>query len=635
MASLDLNADYKKAQDKITATKAYTELKSDYSKARKKSGESFEKAKSDVTSSLNSVKEKTKSFEKQIKTQFEQLLDINNLTGGKGRNSVNNIKNLLLKTLKNIEPKIQEIIYEECLSAVGCDQQQTFDAQVLYIKVSSIDIGGLLIKDPVESPGKVMYEKIPVQVQTYPFSMNKELYQRIQSGQPYSIDNSQNYIGKSGQDLFDIQYVETDNLGQTGPWFKVTLPNRANNINKVGEFLVDYYQTIKIVDFTTMIAYIIESLTGALSIKADVGINQAGDASKFALILQRILGLCFDNAKEIDVSGIAKIAELDGVDDSFFEFTEIDLRNIDLRVDNLKNGVVEYQDCGNVKLPIDADSIIDALENLQFVPDSDLVSAADAITQSISNNPQWQGLAIEGNIKAALDLNFVKLMAQGLVYSLLSPKILLPIFVMLKSIGQQVVDLITGYIEFAKTFKEFVINLVSKVGGIFVKELFELIKRDIRNLIQQVITDIAKEQGDKRITMILKLIQLLITIAQFITDWRKCKSVIDEILWLLKIAGTGFGVQIPLPLLFASQILDGYSESRAFIGAIEELQKIGVPTGALPDGSPNLDILSKFSQMKAMAKEESENGKVQVAIGALSITPAGLTVPASSFGKKM
>lgn len=635
MASLDLNADYKKAQDKITATKAYTELKSDYSKARKKSGEAFEKAKSDVTSSLNSVKEKTKSFEKQIKTQFEQLLDINNLTGGKGSNSVNYIKNLLLKTLKNIEPKIQEILYEECLSAVGCDQQQTFDAQVLYIKVSSIDIGGLLIKDPVESPGKVMYEKIPVQVQTYPFSMNKELYQRIQSGQPYSIDNGQNYIGKSGQDLFDIQYVETDNLGQTGPWFKVTLPNRANNINKVGEFLVDYYQTIKIVDFTTMIAYIIESLTGALSIKADVGINQAGDASKFALILQRILGLCFDNAKEIDVSGIAKIAELDGVDDSFFEFTEIDLRNIDLRVDNLKNGVVEYQDCGNVKLPIDADSIIDALENLQFVPDSDLVSAADAITQSISNNPQWQGLAIEGNIKAALDLNFVKLMAQGLVYSLLSPKILLPIFVMLKSIGQQVVDLITGYIEFAKTFKEFVINLVSKVGAIFVKELFELIKRDIRNLIQQVITDIAKEQGDKRITMILKLIQLLITIAQFITDWRKCKSVIDEILWLLKIAGTGFGVQIPLPLLFASQILDGYSESRAFIGAIEELQKIGVPTGALPDGSPNLDILSKFSQMKAMAKEESENGKVQVAIGALSITPAGLTVPASSFGKKM
>lgn len=225
MPSLDLNADYKKAQDKISATKTYKELKSDYSKAKKKAGDSFEKAKSEVSSSLNSVKEKTKSFEKQIKTQFEQLLDINNLTGGKGSNSIKYVKNLLLKTLKNIEPKIQEILYQECLSAVGCDQQQTFDAQVIYIKVSSVDIGGLLIKDPAELPGKVMYEKIPVQIQTYPFSMNKELYQRIQSGQPYSIDNSQNYIGQSGQDLFDIQYVETDNIGQTGPWFKVTLFN--------------------------------------------------------------------------------------------------------------------------------------------------------------------------------------------------------------------------------------------------------------------------------------------------------------------------------------------------------------------------------------------------------------------------
>ena len=39
--------------------------------------------------------------------------------------------------------------------------------------------------------------------------------------------------------------------------------------------------------------------------------------------------------------------------------------------------------------------------------------------------------------------------------------------------------------------------------------------------------------------------------------------------------------------------------------------------------------------MKAMAKEESENGKVQIAIGGLSITPAGITVPSSAFGKKM
>jgi hypothetical protein len=196
--------------------------------------------------------------------------------------------------------------------------------------------------------------------------------------------------------------------------------------------------------------------------------------------------------------------------------------------------------------------------------------------------------------------------------------------------------------DFAKNFKSFVFNLVSKIGGLFVKELFELIKKDIKNLIQQVIMDVAKETKDKRIIIILKLIQLLLIITQFISDWRKCKSVVDELLWLLKVSTSGFNAAgafsakgLPLPLLFASQLMEGYSESRAFLGAIEEMQKLGIPTGPMPDGSPNLEVLSKFAQMKAMANEEAENGKVQIAVGPLSITPAGLTVPASAFGKKL
>jgi hypothetical protein len=65
------------------------------------------------------------------------------------------------------------------------------------------------------------------------------------------------------------------------------------------------------------------------------------------------------------------------------------------------------------------------------------------------------------------------------------------------------------------------------------------------------------------------------------------------------------------------------------------MQKLGIPTGPMPDGSPNLDVLKMLGQMKSMASEEAENGKVQIAIGGLTITPAGMTVPSSAFGKKM
>lgn len=631
--SLDLNFDYNSAKKKIEASKSYNDLKEQYNQVTKNAGNSFEQANDEVTESIDKIRQDSKKFQRQIKNQFEQLLDINNVTGGQGSNSIRYIKRLLLKTLKNIEPKIFEIVQDCSLKAIGCDQEQTYDPQILYIKVTSIDLINLLKKDPASDDGKVLYEKYPINVQAYPFAMNKELYERIQSGNPYSTDNGQLYLGASTQPLFDIQYVDFDNFGQTGPWFKITLQPRINNVNKVGTFLVDYYKSIKVVDFTNIMAYIMESLSGAISINANVGIVQADDTSKFLLIIQRILGLCFDNDREIDVSGIAKLAELDGIDNSFFEFTDIDLRNIDQRITNIKNGVVEFEECGNVKLPVNFQEILDSLNNLNFVEDRDLVDAADALTSTLTNNPAWKGFAIEGNINAAVDLNFVKLIVQGLISSLLSPKVLLPIMILLKSLGNTVVDIIDTLVKFMKEFKEFVICIVSRVGAIFVEELFNLIKKDIKNLIQNIILDVAKEKLDKKIIIILKLIQLLILIAEFISDWRRCKSVIDEILWLLRILTSGWGGEIPLPLLFASQLMDGYSETRAFIGAIEEMQKLGIPTGAMPDGSPNLSILQMFGQMKAMANEESENGKVQIAIPPLTMTPSGLTIPASGFGK--
>jgi hypothetical protein len=45
-------------------------------------------------------------------------------------------------------------------------------------------------------------------------------------------------------------------------------------------------------------------------------------------------------------------------------------------------------------------------------------------------------------------------------------------------------------------------------------------------------------------------------------------------------------------------------------------------------------MLSSFAQMKSSSTEDAQNGKVQIAIGPLTMTPAGLTVPANAFGKK-
>jgi len=648
--SLDLENSYKEVKDKISSAKAYTDLKSQYDNLKKTAGNSFDDSRDFAEQKINDLKSNAKKYQKELKNQFEQLIDIKKVLAGKGGNTTKYLKRILMRTLRKVEPKVANILMTECLSVVGCDQQQSYSAgnngQVLYIRVNSIDLGNLLKKDYETNPGKTLYEKQPLgATQTYPYPMNKQLYQRIQNNDPYSTVNGGSlYMGRSGQSLFDIEYTEVNDLGETGSFYKVTLQQRVtlNRLNNVSEFIQDYYKTIKIVDFNSTLSWILECMLGVISIEGNVGLKQVEDVSKVMAIIQRILGICFDNRKTIDVSGIAKLSEIDDTDNSFYELNDIDLRKIDERLSNIKNGVAKFVSCNDVSLPVDTKTIFEALDNITFIEDEDKqIDAADKLTDDISNNPDWNGFALDGSLKAELDLNFLKNMIMGLSLSLFSPKILLPLAIMLKALGKSTLETIKSFSDFVKKFSTFFKNVVSKIAAIFIKELFKVIKRDIRTLIQSILSDLAKEKAAKQITVILKLIQLLITVGQFIRDWRECKSVVDEILWLLKIATSAWGSgrnpissaqnNLPLPLLFAAQLLDGYSETRSFINTIQELQKVGIPTGPMPDGSPNLTVLSIYSSIKGQGSEMT-NAKVQVAIPPLTMTPAGFTIPSAGYG---
>lgn len=634
--SLDLNFDYRRAKQQINALKAYNELSGSYDEVTKDLDDFYNNLKSDVTQGVNNLKNDTRKFKRDIKNQFQQLLDINDLLGEQGSNSLASLKRIMLQTLKVAKPYLNQIIFDEAINAIGCDQQQSFTGQTFYIKVPSIDLNGILKYDANNPTESFFYEPNPIQLNQIPFSMNRQLYELTQSNLSFSAITGQNYKGLSGQDLFDIKYVDQiPSTGQYGPWFEVTILNRVNNSNKVGEFLLDYFQTIELIDFKNIVPNIMEALTGCFSISANIGVKEIENASKFEIYIQRILGLCFDNDEEINTSGVAKIGELDTIDQSFFELTELDLRRINNKIENIRNGVVEFLQCDNVKFPVNSASIINSLINFRDATDEDEVEEAARQTSVLINNPNWRGLSLDASIEAKIDFNFVNLIVQGLVVTVISPKVLLPIFIILKALGRTIVDAIDGYEQFAKIFQNFLINVVSKFSAVFIEKLFDTIKLQIKRLLQRVIRNIFREKKNKIYNIILRLVQLLLVVGQLISDWRKCKSVIDEILSLLRFITVGVGGNIPLPLLFASELLDGYSESRAFVGAIDEFQKMGLPTGPQQDGSPNYNLLSLFGLLKAQAEEDANSNKLAVAIPPLTITPAGVSVPARASGKKL
>ena len=635
MAVPDINDGYKSISNKITTNKKYKKLKEDIDQLKKKKGETFEKAKSKTSTTLSEATNLKKKYQKQLKTQLDNLLELKFLSTGSGNGTKQYLKKTFVKAIKELQPKIIELLTQEVIKTVGCSQDQTYNQQTFYIRVKAIDLTNLLRDDPTSDTGKLLYEPSGIQFFNYPFSMNRELYDLIQNiNVPFSTTAGSSYKGKSGQELFDITYVESyvDIFGQTIQvnFYKIDLKNRTNSVNKITEFLKDYYSTIKFVDFKNFFANLMNQLCGAISIKRGDGKLDLAGLQKVLLIIQRILGLCFDKTKEIDVTGSAKLSEGDSIDESFFEFTEIDLRIIDQVVSDIKLGVVEFEECDTVKLPVNTDDILVAINNLNFIGDNNNNAIDDAsnLTDALTKNPGWFPLEIN------IDLSFLKEFPKALLVTILSPKVLLPLFIALKSIGDDVDNKINSFLDFMKNFKSFIIELTSKITALFIKILVDIIKKDIKGLVSSIIGDIGNEKLRLRLEVIKALTEVVVTILNLVRDFRECKSIIDELLALLKLAGRGFGNKVPYPLLLSSELLDGYSSTRAMLNVIEEFEKLGLPTGPMPDGSPNLMLASIKGMMDGMDKEEAQNGNYGIAVKPTTVLPIGVTKGLTSYGKK-
>ena len=684
MPTPDLNQGQIEVKNKISAIKNFAQVSNSEKKLKRSAGNSESKGIPDIASSLDNASKDQKRYLKPPPNSFDQVLEMIGLTSGNGSETLKYLKKKLLLTATKIEPEIKKIITKNAIKALGCSQEQTFQGftstflelnplntlpvgQGIYVPIESMDISGMLKTTTDSKIGKVVYEKPNPNVlenvfKPYkgkvPFPMNKEFNNRLQGTfvtDSFNGEYGKYYQGVSNQDLFDFQYSPTNQFGVDQACFKVALISKVDStltvtggtVNKVIDFLEDYYGTIKLFDTTDFTAVMMNALSGAINIKANLTSDEISKQSQFMLILQRILGLCFDSRREIDVSGVSKIAELDGVDESFFELTEIDLRNIDVQISNIQNGVMELVDCDNVKLPVDYETIIDGLIDLRETENLSPaleVNKIIAISDSLVQNPDWKVLLPTNLNFQVFDEDFIKKIPLSVAGAVLNPKVLFPIFVLMQSlegnatnafnsavtsantftqsgntIGNSVNNLINSNVDFLKTFKKFNIEMVAEIGAIFVTELFNILKKDLINLMKPIIADIGSEALKAKLQMIERLITIALIINQIVIgvkDYKKCKSLIDDILIILNLISSLAppGSKIPKVLLLLANFLPGTSASRASINTIEELQKLGIPTGTLPDGSPNLMLLFNLASNKGTKKESAQNGKIQ-AIG--------------------
>jgi hypothetical protein len=575
--------------------------------------------------STDSVGDRLKQYKTEGKDQLKKLYDVFNTSLDKSGSSTNSgdLVNIITTVANRSIGRVNEILSTEIISSLGCSEEQEYEIKPIYIRVSSLDIfGKTLTINPNETPGKFLYETRPFLPTRVPYSFNRELYNRLQKkGISYREEYGINFIGASGQPLFDIKYV-TNNGIENGDFYEVRLLPRVGGA-KVGDFVIDYLQSIDVIDLNTLYTNVFNLITGGISFKLKWSDETNREQKKIEKFIQRILGLCFDNNQEIDVSGVGKLDPLDQIDESIFVLDEIDLIEIENDVSNILSGVVEFEDCGSVKLPINSDILINSLDG--FTDPNLSISQYDALVRNmlsdISNNSEWKLRFPTIPWDEIINKEFLNLIPTALVNSILSPKHLFPLFVMGKSIGQSFQDEIESVQDFFVFYRKFIINFVSKLYAIFVEELVKQIRKNIRDLIQITVNQQLEEIYNKRnkvLSTILLSINAALTLAAGISDYRRCKSVLDELQGLLQIAlrmralFTTTGVS---PIInYLAFLKPGMSPTSLLSRFIEEMEDIGVPTGDLPSGAPNIGLILTRGFNQSLMDEIAENGKTQVSI---------------------
>ena len=406
---------FQQASSKVDAYKSTINTAVNEEKLQKLSDgldSNFQKAKSETLKQLNAMGDIKQRAQQEFENVFDELTKLFKKTMPSGKNTGSSTIDFLIKQVlmasENTKSRIGEIIADEVLKVAGCSEEQEFNTQPIYIPVNDIDLKELLKNDPSSKPWSLRYEKENISVGSQPFSMDKELYNRLQNeGVPFTAEYGSSYIGASGAGIFDIDYVTSypDPVTNTpifGDFYKVTLANRLNGDN-LGDFLRDYYGSIDLIDFNMISVEIMNMLTNIIDISGGISVNQKEEQSKFEKILQRILGLCFDNNKEIDVQGTAKLGQLDNIDPSFFEMAPVDLKNIEIEVNNMIQGVTEFTDCNNVKLPVNTEALLDSLTQLINDDVGNAGQNADNLMGLVNNMSKDQDWKL--NIPSGIDLN--------------------------------------------------------------------------------------------------------------------------------------------------------------------------------------------------------------------------------------
>lgn len=526
---------------------------------------------------------------KSVNMDFmSSLMDTLMQSTGGGPDETKRFIKKIIKKISNDSPKITKIIIEELFRAINCETDFSLNGIEIVFFPEEIDFFDILRTDPSSVNGTVMYEKRNTSVTDFPYPTNKFIYETTTN------TNTQTYSSVDGLELFDITFDQFDQ--------QFTLEFKDITVT---DFVAYYYSSFELFNTKELMSDILDMLFGVVSF--DVSTKRVKSFAELNKMMSFIAGMCGNFYEQDSLLKESLIDRLSTEDENLsFEFDDEDTRFIEEEFNYKINKIYKLVDCGNFESEMNPDLLMDTLLDL----DSDELSDTEVLDAFL--NSMGENIGDESGFDIpTINLNFnkdiFKQIPKTIVGKVVSPKAILPFTVLTKAIDSAKEES-KNLIEFSKNNNRYLTRVSTRIFDMYRQEVVDEIKKRLTQLIAKIIKEISKQQLRGRYAIILSLINAISKLSK--QDLSTCAGIIRSLLSLLNLK-TGIPLGVPFPLLYGSYIREGANSTRAFNNSIENLQKMGYNTGALPDGSPNKHVLAMDAQMKGLMKEMVENGAIQ------------------------
>ena len=376
------------------------------------------------------------------------------------------VLDILKESMPKIKSRLKGALVESIKSGVICGSDFKIPSPTpeVTVGVDSIDFTGILGSDDTQI-SKLLFNGDSSK------DLNK-LFKDLANQGGGSMDWS-----SDGEPIINITFQQS--TPQEKPKFIIKIDDSRSGTN-YHDFLVDYVNSLELFSTKTLMTNLMDNLFGLISTVNDLSPKKILDKLKVGASVDKILDVDFCEDNLI-------------IDDSFFDFTDEELIDMENKSNNLSRGVsVIDLGCDVIEMSSPKETV-DLLLEMEGSSSSKVDELLEKTLNTLYDNVSNQSGEDSSVIKNNFGFNLIKTLPKVVMSLVLSPKVVSLYHITDLTVNGSIDSVKNGF-DFSKTKRTFFNVMCREILSIFVEIIFNKIKDELISLVTRVVTKIIKEK---------------------------------------------------------------------------------------------------------------------------------------------